>query len=122
MKTSTRGARTHNLPKSRQTRFLFRHIAVENIVLKDDNYETPRGSLDMRIAYLPIHLFRCVDETGRYIFNQSFRRNRTGSMSRILNEEGTFDNWGIPRQIEPDFRIFCTTICDFDETWSVGYF
>ena len=28
------------------------------------------------------------------------------------------DSWGIPRQIEPDFRIFCTTICDFDETWS----
>ena len=31
-------------------------------------------------------------------------------------------SWGIPRQIEPDFRIFCTTICDFDETWSIGYF
>ena len=30
--------------------------------------------------------------------------------------------WGIPRQIEPDFRIFCTTICDFDETWSLGFF
>ena len=27
-----------------------------------------------------------------------------------------------PRQIEPDFRIFCTTICDFDETWSIGFF
>ena len=31
-------------------------------------------------------------------------------------------SWGIPRQIEPDFRIFCMTICDFDETWSTGYF
>ena len=26
----------------------------------------------------------------------------------------------IPRQIEPDFRIFCTTICYFDETWSTS--
>ena len=32
------------------------------------------------------------------------------------------NGWGIPRQIEPDFRIFCTTICDFDETWSIRYF
>ena len=62
MKTPARGVRTHNLPKSRQTRYLLRHIAAKNNVLKDDNYETPRGSLDMRIAYLPIHLFRCVDE------------------------------------------------------------
>ena len=62
MKAPARGARTHNLPKSRQTRYLLRHIAAEDVVLKDDNYETPRGSLDMRIAYLPIHLFRCVDE------------------------------------------------------------
>ena len=62
MKTPARGARTHNLPKSMQTRYLLRHIAAENNVLKDDNYETPRRSLDMRIAYLPIHLFRCVDE------------------------------------------------------------
>ena len=63
MKTHARGARTHNLPKSRQTRYLLRHIATESNVLKDENYETPRGSLDiMRIAYLPIHLFRCVDE------------------------------------------------------------
>ena len=37
-------------------------------------------------------------------------------------EIGTWDRWGIPRQIEPDFQIFCTTICDFDETWSIGYF
>ena len=62
MKTLARGARTHNLPKSRQTRYLLHHIAAESNVLKDDNYETPRGSLNMRIAYLPIHLFRCVDE------------------------------------------------------------
>ena len=62
MKTPARGGRTHNLPESRQTRYLLRHIAAESNVLKDDNYETPRGSLDMRIAYLPIHLFRCVDE------------------------------------------------------------
>ena len=31
-------------------------------------------------------------------------------------------NWGIPRQIEPYFRIFHQTICDFDETWFRGYF
>ena len=94
MKTPARGARTHNLKTNRQTRYLSRHIAAENNVLKDDNYETPRVSLDLSIIYLPIHLFRCVDErqVGRYICNQSFRRNRTGSMSRILNEEGTFDN------------------------------
>ena len=52
MKTPARGARTHNLPKSRQTRYLLRHIAADDNVLKDDNYETPRGSLDMRIAYI----------------------------------------------------------------------
>ena len=62
MKTPARGARTHNLPKSTHTRYLLRHIAAEYNVLKDDNYETPRGSLNMRIAYLPIQLFRCVDE------------------------------------------------------------
>ena len=62
MKTPARGARTHNLPKSSQTRHLLRHIVAERDVLKDGNYETPRGSLNMRIAYLPIHLFRCVDE------------------------------------------------------------
>ena len=45
MKTPARGARTHNLPKSRQTRYLLRHIAAEDSVLKDDDYETPRGSL-----------------------------------------------------------------------------
>ena len=32
-------ARTHNLPKSRQTRYLLRHIAAESNVLKDVNYE-----------------------------------------------------------------------------------
>ena len=52
MKTPARGARTHILPKSRH---LLRHITTENNVLKDDNYETPRGSLDMRIAYLPTY-------------------------------------------------------------------
>ena len=62
MKTPARGARSHNLPKSRQTRYLLRHITTEDRMLKDDNYETPRASLDMRIAYLHIHLFRCVDE------------------------------------------------------------
>ena len=36
MKTPARGARTHNLPKSRQTRYLLRHIAADNNVLKDD--------------------------------------------------------------------------------------
>ena len=55
MKTPARGARTHSLPKSRQTRYLLRHIAAENI-LNDDNYQTPRGSLDMRNSYLPIHV------------------------------------------------------------------
>ena len=29
--------------------------------------------------------------------------------------------WGIPLQIEPDFRIFHPTICDFDETWYFRY-
>ena len=67
MKTLARGARTHNLPKSRQTRYLLRHIAAESNVLKDDNNETPRGSLNIRIACLPIHLFRCVDERQVYI-------------------------------------------------------
>ena len=41
----------------------------------------------------------------------------------FLDEENEdADIWGIPREIEPDFRIFCTTICDFDETWSIGFF
>ena len=40
MKTLASGARTHNLPKSRQTRYLLRHITAQYSVLKDDNYET----------------------------------------------------------------------------------
>ena len=47
MKNTARGARTHNLPKSRQTRYLLRHIAADDNVLTDHNYETPRGSLNL---------------------------------------------------------------------------
>ena len=62
--------------------------------------------------------------TGRFHIESPTVWSNAVSPSALMGKglKPLLDNWSIPRQIVPDFRILHPHVLDFDENCSVGYF